>query len=331
MGWDAVSYLEPATKVDRVLRTLVGLGFVRTSSDHTTPKVAHLFYFREQDYASLSPIRASVSVVDGGCTVTTHTLLERSQHDCETHNLTLRRLRELHGGHFNSDVGRNKYFKFRGVRRGPCESGCYLAYRRLERNLNHAESYLFLRQFGALTPPKLVPLHPLPLSNSLVRVFLVTSVEDYLKSTYESLLRYSDRKAVALRDAGRLLSGDDLAAISDGRSLEAIVADSIGFSNLTKSCRHFSTLDPSLNLEGALRKPFRRRRVSLFDSVTAMIEARNEFIHRSYVDERYDATLLAADFSGVAAATDRIYTAIVARHGWTLELGSPRRRLRQLS
>jgi hypothetical protein len=329
LGWDATNHLDASTKATAVVRCLLDLGFARVRPLRGDPSgTTTLWYFSDKDYESLSGINATVKEEGTALVVWTHSMMERSYSDCEMHNRTLRTLRSRFGGSFVSDEGRNRYFKFHGVRREPCEAGCYLAYRKLEDNLNHAELYVRVRRFALQGAPELLfPHHPSVLSNSLVRVFLVTCLEDFLKSTFEALLRYADettRKSV-LESAVRLLKGDDLVALTRGERLETLVADHLGFSNLSKACGHFKMLDRKFDLVGVLRRPFRKRRASLFVSIGAMIAARNEFIHRSFVDLGYDDEQLAADFAGVAAATDRIYEAIVAHRGWTLER-APRRR-----
>jgi hypothetical protein len=79
------------------------------------------------------------------------------------------------------------------------------------------------------------------LSNNMAASFVVTSLEDYFKSTFVALLRYSPNKRSFFKS--HMLKGDHLAAISDAKSsVEDQVAETMSFQNIAAVCRLFEKL-----------------------------------------------------------------------------------------
>ncbi len=52
-------------------------------------------------------------------------------------------------------------------------------------------------------------------------------------------------------------------------------------------------LVPELDIHGALRRPYRRRRKSLWESLNELVENRHAFVHRGDVNVNFDDETLA--------------------------------------
>jgi hypothetical protein len=112
-------------------------------------------------------------------------------------------------------------------------------------------------------------------------------MEDYFKSTFVALLRYSGRKEVMLKNAR--LGSDHLLRISNGvSSVEECFAETLPFQNLKAVSDHFKALEPMLDIHGVLQKPYLRRKVSLFESVAELVRRRHGFVHHGEVHVEFD-------------------------------------------
>ena len=71
-----------------------------------------------------------------------------------------------------------------------------------------------------------------------------------------------------------------------------VVAESFPFQRPTSIAENFRLLDRKLDLAGAMRKPYRRRKTSLFESIERLIEVRNEFVHSGRMNLKFFDTQL---------------------------------------
>jgi hypothetical protein len=123
-------------------------------------------------------------------------------------------------------------------------------------------------------------LNPMILANNLLLPFLTAALEDFFKSAFVALLRYSDRKRAVFK--GARVASSNLARVSDGvLTIEEAVAESLPFQKISMICEHFKALDPHLDIAGCLKRPYRRRRESLLHSLDGMVERRHSLIHQN--------------------------------------------------
>ena len=317
MGCDASNYL-PRRPTEAVFECLIDLGYHRVRV--TKPSKDHLgtfLFFDREDYRSHTALWAAVYAHESGLRVNTRTLVWRSHHDNAHHNKTIRVLRDRFDGYFKSDFGRNRYLKYDGVKRTPSESGCFIAYLQVQNSLVKADLYLGYRNFPTTLSNELtreLGMDPMSLSNNMLRVFLVSCLEDYLKSTFVALLTVSAKKEVFLR--GPKLRSEDLLRVSEGRlKIEEAVANGRNFQNLESAFKAFRELDDKLNFKAALSKPYRRRNRTLLVSLNEMVSARHAFIHENVVDAEYVAEVN-SDLANLKVSIDRIYSSVLKHHGW---------------
>ena len=340
MSYESESILDSTARVNDV-RELVGLlGYRRAGVLKSLEygDFEEYWFFDDKDYRSWTGVTLSISLASQPLVVSTRTPVARSYYDLTHQNLTISSLRKRFGGRFTTDEGACRYLRPNSGPPPAPASGCHLAFGQLGSNLIKASLYLQSRVFPkpfsatpvdkkAKAPKFLLELDPNCLSNNMLVPFIVASLEDYFKSTFVALLRYSPRKAAFFKNIR--LQGDQLAAISDGRlSLEAQVAEILPFQNISAICRHFDVLDPKLDLVGALRKPYRRRRLSLFDLIESTVATRHIFIHGATMDTSLTDLKIQSLVYDLDVAMTRVYKRITQHYGWPFDktwfLGRPR-------
>lgn len=113
------------------------------------------------------------------------------------------------------------------------------------------------------------------------------------------------------------LQGDQLARIANKEiSVEAMVAETLSFQSISNACKHFAAIDSKLDLAGALRRPFQRRKQSLYELLEALVVIRHDFVHRAELDFTYSTKSLIQLVHDIDAAMSRIDAAISARYEW---------------
>lgn len=326
MSYSSESTLRSGTRAEDVLEILRLLGYQPAGVLHSEEvgPIRCYWWFDEADYRSWSGVELSVHHRDGAVVVETRTPIARSYFDLVHQNETIRLLRRHFGGHFLTDEGRGRYLQPDSDPPTPAASGCHLAFQRFGTNLTSCRVYLHARNFG--TPKRHKPtgvyvmdsMDPWLISTNLLLPYLVAVAEDYWKSTFVALLRYSDRKAAVLK-ASRL-THDSLAAISEGRrSVEEAVAEALPFQRVSAVCRHFVALDPKLDFAAVLRGPYRRRKESLFVSLEQMTELRHEVVHRAQLVATVTEEFTAALLHNIEAAVERCYRHLTKTRGWVYD------------
>jgi hypothetical protein len=283
------------------------------------------WWFDATDYKSWSGVELAIYRDEAAqLVVSTRSVASRSLFDLAHQNRTISFLRRHFGGTFTTDEGRGRYMRFDSTPPPPAASGCFLAFSRFGGNLIKAHLCHTSRSFPARYPKPskrlgfLNDYDPRVIANNTLMPFVVAASEDYFKSTFIALLRYSPRREAFLK--GFRLQGDQLSAIAaGGLSVEEQIAETLPFQNISAVCRHFSSLDPSLDLAGALRKPYRRRKLSLFDSIEALVVSRHDLIHRALIDTTLDDYRVDEILRDVEAATTRVYKKITDHYGWFYE------------
>jgi len=169
-------------------------------------------------------------------------------------------------------------------------SGCFLARWRFNNALIKPRLYLMQRemkgqvaQSGPTGYEIIDEMNPRFFSNNLLLPYLVGIWEEYFKSSFVVLLQYSKTRGSALKRAK--LRQEHLEAIAAGeQNIEQSLGETLLFQRPSKVAANFKLVDPQMDIAGALRKPYRRRKTSLFDSIELCVEMRNELVHTGQMD-----------------------------------------------
>jgi hypothetical protein len=93
-------------------------------------------------------------------------------------------------------------------------------------------------------------------------------------------------------------------------SVENVIADGFSFQRPSLIAEHFRLLDPKLDIGAALRRPYRRRKTSLFDSIERLVENRNAFVHTGRMNMKFFDAQLTTALSDIEVAVNRAYESV---------------------
>ena len=97
---------------------------------------------------------------------------------------------------------------------------------------------------------------------------------------------YSERKPNILKNIR--LSGEQLAKISAGTlTVEQAAAEVLPFQRLAAVGRHLADLDQKLDVVGTLKRPYRRRKISLLDRLEGLTTHRHALIHGMHIEYQH--------------------------------------------
>lgn len=330
MSYETTNYLPKGVSKRHAAEFAELLGYKRagTYTHLGMPDVVSMIYFDDKDYKSWQAVELSIGTSEEKSVyVHTRTRIGRSHYDFEMQNRTVREFRRRFGGTAAKD-GRNGEGYDPGPPVSPAASGCYLAMQRLDWNLTRVNRYL---HSGFIPPdsnpfasaekvwPQMRQLNPDVFISNVLITYLVSALEDYFKSSYIALLTYADRKPVILK--GVRLSGEQLAQISIGLlTVEQAAAEVLPFQRLTAIGRHFAEIDQKLDILAPLKRPYRRRKVRLFDRLDDLVSRRHALIHGMHVDIALDRKGLEAFIHDLTVGISRVYKEVTQRYGWPFEL-----------
>jgi len=327
MSYSSENILASGTRIQDVREFVLLLGFKKAGllKDQELGRFEEYLWFEADDYKSWTTVELSIHRNDNGLiAVGTRTSVSRSYFDLTHQNRTISGLRKRFGGEFVTDEGRGRYLK-PGIGPPPAPaSGCFLAFSRFGENLIKAMLCHRERTFPNHPdhPAKdwrgvefLQEFDPRTIANNTLVPFLVASSEDYFKSSFTALLRYSPRKEAFLKSVR--LQGEQLLAIADNRAtVEEQVSETLSFQRLSAVCRHFDLLDAKLDIAGILRKPYRRRSQSLFESLELLVSSRHDLIHRAIIDRTMTDQRIYDVMYDLEAAITRVYRRITDHYDW---------------
>lgn len=251
----------------------------------------------------------------------TRTTIWRSKFDSDLHNHTIRQLKKRFGGHFISDEGRNRYFTFDGPVREKAEAGAYKAFSLFNSNIKRAEQLIVFTNLSDEKGYKIQgidfmdAINPRIVTANIVVPFLVSAVEDFFRSLYIALLRYSENRDRIIQNAR--LQGSELSAIDRGElTVPEAVAKWMSFQDMQKVGLAFKDLNAKFDIPGWLRRPYGRHRISFWEHLNLLIGQRHVLIHRAEIVTNYTPQLLNRDIDFTWKALWRVYNELIKVHGW---------------
>ena len=323
MSYNSQNILKHGTSLDDVIDflKLFEYDYQGYFTDDQIGKIKEFLWGSRKDYKSWTGIELSLFVKNDTIYVETRSAAGRSYYDLEHQNKTIKSLKTYFGGSFKTDSGKDRCMRITGKPPKPAESGCYMTYNRFGHNLLRAHQYFRNRNFGVHKPELsgiiwLDNLNPRLLSNNLVLPFIASIHEDYWKTIYVVLLKYSEKKEAVLK-GGNKISADRMVKISEDKmSVEQGFAESISFTNISTICSHFKTLDNRLDFAAVLKKPYKRRKKTLFDSLEEMVTIRNEIIHRASSPIMLNDDYIKEIMNITEDSIDRCQKELVKIYGW---------------
>ena len=322
MSYESESVLPKTASLAQVQDIVALLGYKKTNDDLVVPnRVESYYWYEEEDYRSYVGVGLDIYRRSGGkITVTTRSRAGRSYWDLTQQNKTLKLIRDLLGGHFTTDAGRNRYWRPDEPPPTPLSSGCFLARWRFHNDLGRARVYLMNRKFeGQLARD--VPsgldfvdeLNPRLLSNNFLLPYMVAVWEEYFRATFSACLKYSTQREAALKRT-RLSHGDLEKVAIGSQPIERAIAESFSFQRPSAINDNFRMLDQKLDIGAAMRRPYRRRKISLFESIERLVEDRNQFVHSGQMNFMFFDAQLNSALSDMQVAVNRAYECVAAHY-----------------
>jgi len=315
MSYTSESILGKEATLSRVRDVVDLLGYIQVNDGLKVPGRTDGYMWAERkDYKSYVGVELDIyRREDNTIVVATRSRVGRSYWDLIQQNRTLKMLRDLFGGYFITDAGRNRYWRPDHKPPAPEASGCFLARWRFHNALIKPRLYISQRGFeqpNARPVPigfhVIEEMNPRLFSNNLVLPYLVAIWEEYFRASFIALLTYSPQRETAFKKVN--FNQSQLESIAANMiNVEEAVANSFSFQRPTTIAKNFKLLDSNIDLAGVLRKPYRRRKKSLFDTIELCVEDHNEFVHSGQINVHLTDKKLQTLLSNFEEAVERCY------------------------
>jgi hypothetical protein len=331
MGWDATFYFPNRTDRKKVEEFLALLGYRRARSDSISRKLkATPFYYpAENDPGRLSGVTSLVMPVkEGGLIATSRANIWCSFRDTEIQNHTLKSLRRFFGGNFESDLGRNRYFKNNGINREGLEAACFLATFRFLNSVPRLLNTLEWSERAADRKPEkhkempwLNMMSPPVFVANVSVVFLVSLLEDFFKSIMVEILKEEGDLVNINRFSN--LSNSAVARVRKREiTIEDAMVEGLSFQNVKQLRKNFTGLRVGSIIDKFLGEPLSRRGKNTKrreQVLQEIFDRRHRLVHDAEVDDLF----LPADMMGYVRLCDRmvrkLYRTITIDQKWAYE------------
>lgn len=325
MSYSSSNYLPRSTKRTQLLRLIQLLGYEGPFREQGFTHDVFMWHGDGKSEISFVGVELYLCRDDeGSFQVDTRTRAGQSYWDLRKQNETIKAIRDYLGGSFETDAGKNRLLKEQGESTDKLQSALFVPRWVFH---NAMMRYKLLRMdgggisYGATYAedkvsdlPFMNNINPRFLVNSLLITYYVSVWESYLTDSYIAIVRHA-----GLENAEGLklqLGCDDLVELAAGGiTVEEILARRLSFQRPSVAAKNFRSLDRTLNIADALKRPYRRRKMALFDTIDGYVDLRNEIAHTGHcghlTDARTDA--IADDFT---AAVDRVYEEFASHYGF---------------
>lgn len=315
MGYDAYFYIKKKTYTQKdVEDLLLLLGYEKRE------KV--FYYGNDREYKHLSGVKVYQSDYEsnsGEFVYHVRMAYHCSDYDIKKANDTLRSMKKYCNAWFESDEGKNRYFQHGELVWG-AENGCYFSAERccdnlyylkktLERYPEDSEGEQLVNKLGGISPNRF--------NANIYLAYLCAALEDYYRSTFVALLRFSDKKDKMLSSCK--LAPYELIDIDSGKtSVEEAYARMISFQNVKSINNNFMNLD-KIDVLSVLKEPYHGRKKSLYVQLDEIFERRHRMVHRVDLDSNYDSKKLKKDIDDMNAVIKRTYQFLCKKYNWEIQ------------
>ncbi|WP_418026468.1 HEPN domain-containing protein [Paenibacillus sp. JJ1722] len=314
MSFTSTSILPDDASYNKLINLIDLLGYTKQRNEFKTEGLlASYFWYQHKNYRSYVGVELYIYRENGVISVDTRTRAGRSYWDLEHQNKTIKYIKNYFKGSFSTDEGKNRYFIMDEEVPTELEAGLFIARWTYNNALIKPKIYLDSRNLqGQIARPDstgivyMDELNPRFFSNNLLIPYLVAIWEEYLKTSFIVLLKYTDNRDKIFKEAR--FSVNNLKDISAGKtSIEEALVEKFSFQRPRIIAENYKKLDEKLDIFTVLNKPISKRKISLFDSIEEIIELRNAFVHEGGMDLSITDKKLKVIIKDFEVAVDRIY------------------------
>jgi len=140
-------------------------------------------------------------------------------------------------------------------------------------------------------------------------------MEDYFKSVFICLLKYSDKKETIIK-SGRISTDQLLRISNDELTVEEAIAEMSSFQNINQICKHFKAINSTLDLESELKRPSKRRKLTLHASLEELVARRHNFIHHAEMDTKFTDKGVLRALNDIQESATRFYGLLIKKYSW---------------
>ena len=313
MSYETENVLSRGSKLKLVREIVTLLGYDRVNDRLKPPnRTDCMMWFDDSNYRSWAGVELDIYKEKERIKVTTRSRSARSYWDLIHQNKTIKLLKDFFGGYFVTDEGRNRYSHPYEEPPSSISSGCFLARWRFHNALMFPFMYMQYRPDGQNARPDLTGVEIIDsinlrfFANKLLIPYLIAIWEEYFRSTFIVLLRYSEHRLSVFKKAR--LTQHQLESIASGQQeVEQAIAESWSFQRPSNIADYFNPVEPSLDIMSPLRKQYRRRKKSLFDSIEEFVELRHQFVHTGELEIHITDSEIEKIKNDIEVAVDRTY------------------------
>ena len=315
MSYCSENKLPLSTPLGRLIEVIELLGYKR-GIDQLKIENQVAFYYWNGDAGHISYVGITLHIFkyEEHILVTTRTRIGRSYWDLQQQNKTISLLKSLFGGTFYTDEGGNRYMKFDAPEPSKLSCSLFVARWVFHNGLINPSVYLSSRKLtGTLAERELTGLpwidemNPRVLSNNMLIPYIIGCWESYFRQSFISILRYADNIPEKALKNCRVSSSELLQSVQQPELLVYFLADSLSFQRPSVIAENFKQLNPRIDVASWLRKPYHNRRKSLFDSISEIIDLRDNLVHTGALSTNVSDKEVNRIITDLTAAVDRIY------------------------
>lgn len=242
--------------------------------------------------------------------------------DTEYTNLTLSEVSQRFGGYYRTENGKNKPYKFEGIERRNSEAGCFTVFMTFKNNMVKPNVFRQHLEMELENRPLSDDLwivnehHPVSIGMNISIPFLISVFEEYFRSTFIVLLKWSDNKKEILK--GLRINTEDLADVSSGiSSIEKIASRNISFQNISSINSAFDKISKEIKFIHLLKSKDPTKKY--FEKINKLIEFRHQIIHNNLTNPFYDIKEFKNDLNLIFDICELFYDRLIEVNNWNKE------------
>lgn len=315
MSYCSDNKLPKTAPANRVIEIIELLGYQKVKEPFTIEnQTGSYMWLGNDNEISFVGVELSIYKYDDYTSVQTRTRMGRSYWDLKHQNKTISLLHSIFGGSFETDEGKNRYMKFAGE--APSKLSCALYLPRWILHNETIKSQIYLsscKLTGDIAKKKptglswMDDMKPRVLSHNMLIPYIIACWESYLRQSYIAILKYSETIPERALKNCKASSTELLEVVRKENDLTYVLADSLSFQRPSIAAENLRQLNSRIDIKTWLSAPYHKRKKTLFESITELVEMRNMIVHRGKMFQDFTEEKARVLIDDLAVSADRIY------------------------